>query len=120
MNTDYFTHGEKEFLLKLARTTLEKNLRDDEQYEPQTVNQKLWEKYGVFVSLYKDGKVIGQAGLDVPDESVIIAVRNGVVEAIRGANLSSMDTSDLGDIEIKLVVKDAEGEVEFAESSFRG
>jgi AMMECR1 domain-containing protein len=118
MEKNYLTHGEKEFLLKLARTTLEKFLQSEEKYEPQTVNQKLWEKHGVFVSLYKGKELLGRAGLNSSDESILIAVRDSSLGAMRDAKLSSVDVGELGDIDIRITIVDDKEEVEFIESSF--
>ncbi len=81
MDENYYTRGEKEFLLKVAREVLEKYLRAGEKLEPHTINQKLWEKHGAFVSLHKDKELRGCIGIIEPVEPLILAVRDNVLAA---------------------------------------
>lgn len=84
MDSDYYTSGEKEFLLKVARQTLERFLGTGEKFEPQTVNRKLWESRGVFITLSHDDRLLGCMGNVEPIESLILAIRDNVIMAITG------------------------------------
>lgn len=104
MDVNYYTRGEKEYLLKIARETLKKHFYDGEKLEPQTVNQKLWEKQGVFVSLYKGKELKGCIGFTEPAESVILAVRDNVLSAIRDSRFSPVMAEELEDIKIEISI----------------
>lgn len=99
-----FTSGEKEFLLKIARTALEKYLIDGERFEPQTTNQRLWEKRGVFVTLTNRGVLRGCIGYIEPIESLLLAVRDNSLSAARDPRFSPLESSELADLEIEISV----------------
>ncbi len=104
MEQDYYTRGEKEFLLKIARAALEKFLVSGERFEPQTVNQKLWEKRGCFVTLWRKGELRGCIGLIEPVESLILAVRDNVLSAARDPRFLPVDESELDKLEIEISI----------------
>ncbi len=104
MQNDYYTRGEKEFLLKIARATLEKYLTEKEKFEPQTLNQKLWEKRGVFVSLHKNGALRGCIGCLEPIESLILAVRDNAISAVNDPRFSPLTADELKDIVIEISI----------------
>lgn len=104
MTEDYYTRGEKEFLLKIARLTLEKYLREGEKFEPQTVNQKLWEKRGVLVVLKKDNELIGEASKADSAESLILAVRDSTVAATHDPHFPPLEKEELKEIEIEITI----------------
>lgn len=112
---NYYTRGEKEFLLKIARTTLEKHLLANERFEPQTVNQKLWEKRGVFVTLNKKGQLRGCIGFIEPVESLMLGVRDNVLSAARDPRFSPVTESELHDIEIEISILTEPQKVDFEE-----
>jgi len=104
MDSGYYTAGEKEFLLKIARESLEKFLLAGIKFEPQTVNRKLWEKRGVFITLNKDRKFRGSIGNIEPIEALILAVRNNVISATTNAKFSHLEINDIGFIEIEISI----------------
>jgi len=104
MDSGYYTTGEKEFLLKIARQSLEKFLLTGEKFEPQTVNRKLWEKRGVFVTLNKDRQPRSSIGNIEPIEALILAIRNNVVAAASEAKFSHLEINDLDFIEIEISI----------------
>lgn len=99
---NHYTRGEKEFLLKIARISLEKKIIEDERFEPQTVNQKLWEKHGVVVHLYKNNNLIATAGEDQPNESVLLLVRDMTLAAAANVSSGSLKADDLVGIKIEI------------------
>ncbi|MBI5765801.1 AmmeMemoRadiSam system protein A [Candidatus Falkowbacteria bacterium] len=104
MEEDYYTRGEKEFLLKVAYSALEQYVRHGEKFEPQTLNQKLWEKHGVFVSLHKNGRLRGCIGLLEGVESVILAVRDNAIAASCDPRFQPVEPSELLDINIEISI----------------
>ncbi len=115
MDNSYYTRGEKEFLLKIARQTLEKYLRDGEKCEPQTINQKLWEKRGVFVTLRKGGNLRGCIGFIEPVESLILAVSDNAVSAARDPRFLPVEAEELPKLEIEISILTLPEKVNFAE-----
>jgi AmmeMemoRadiSam system protein A len=99
-----FTSGEKEFLLKIARITLEKHLIDGEKFEPQTTNQRLWEKRGVFVTLTKKGLLRGCIGYLEPVEYLLLAIRDNALLAARDPRFSPLERFELEDVNIEISV----------------
>lgn len=118
MDKDYYTRGEKEYLLKVARTSLEKFFQSGERFEPQTVNQRLWEKWESFVSLYKDNELKGRSSVASLPESLILSIRDNVISAMKDAGLSSLGESGLSDIIIEIsILTEKGGTVDFKEGS---
>ncbi len=56
------SENEKKYLLKLARETIHELLTKNRFLETQPPTKKLEEKYGVFVTLYKNGNLRGCIG----------------------------------------------------------
>jgi AmmeMemoRadiSam system protein A len=104
MDTDYYTTGEREFLLKIARKSLSENLLGGDKFEPQTVNRKMWEKHGVFVSIIRDGEASGCIGSLRPSESLILSVRDNVIKASVDSRSEPLSFGDLEDIEIEISI----------------
>ncbi|MFA5029290.1 MAG: AmmeMemoRadiSam system protein A [Patescibacteria group bacterium] len=104
MDQGHYTRGEKEFLLKIVRTTLEKYLQTDEKFEPQTVNQRLWEKRGVFVTLHKKGELRGCIGYIEPVEPIMMAVRDNAIAAANDPRFLPLAEEELKEIEIEISI----------------
>lgn len=104
MDIDYYTTGEKEFLLKIARKSIESYLLRGDKFEPQTVNRKMWEKYGVFVSISLDGDIKGCVGSLEPTESLILSVRDGAIKAATDSRSNTLEFRDLEDIKIEVYI----------------
>lgn len=104
IDQDYYTAGEKEFLLKIAMKSLEKFLLSGEKFEPQTINKKLWEKRGVFVTINSRNKLHGCMGNIEPVEPLILAVRNNVLLAANDPRFESLKAIDFKSVEIEISV----------------
>ncbi|MDO8668833.1 MAG: AmmeMemoRadiSam system protein A [Candidatus Buchananbacteria bacterium] len=104
MDNGYYTSGEKEFLLKIAIKSLEKFLLSGEKFEPQTINKKLWEKRGVFVTLYLDHKLRGCMGTVEPVESLILSVRNNALLAALDPRFKPLKMDELKSIIIEISI----------------
>ncbi len=115
MSEDYYTRGEKEFLLKIARTTLKKKLLRGGKFEPQTVNQKLWKKRGVFVSLSTNRQLRGCIGYLEPVESLILGVRDNALAAARDPRFLPLRTSELEETIIEISILTPPEKISFSE-----
>jgi AmmeMemoRadiSam system protein A len=104
MDIDYYTTGEKEFLLKIARKSIEEHLLNGVKFEPQTVNKKMWEKYGVFVSLFKNGDLCGCVGSVSPTESLILSVRDNIIRAANDSRSEPLGFRDIEDMKIEISI----------------
>ena len=108
------TNGEKEYLLKIARATLEKKLRDGEILEPQIGNQRLWQKRGAFVTLKKAGQLRGCIGYIEPIEPLILAVRdNAISAAANDPRFLPVTAAELEKIKIEISVLTVPEKAEF-------
>lgn len=104
MDENYYTSGEKEFLLKIAIKSLEKFLLYGEKFEPQTINKKLWEKRGVFVTINLGSKLHGCMGSVEPTESLILAVRNNTLLAANDRRSSPLKINELDSVKIEISI----------------
>jgi len=104
MFNEYYTAGEKEFLIRIAMKSLEKFLLSGEKFEPQTINKKLWEKRGVFVTLTLGKNLRGCMGNVEPAESLIVAIRNNVLLAATDPRFKPLTASELKSIKIEISV----------------
>lgn len=102
--SDQITNGEKEYLLKIARATLVQRLVEGEVFEPQTTNQHLWQKRGVFVTLTKSGQLRGCIGYIEPIEPLIIAVRDNVLSAANDPRFMPVTAPELEKIKIEISI----------------
>ncbi len=107
------TNGEQEYLLKIARATLEKHLINGEILEPQTTNQHLWQKLGVFVTLTNKGELRGCIGYLEPVEPLILAVRDNALAAASDPRFLPLRSSELQNIIIEISILTEPEKVEF-------
>jgi len=101
---NYYTTGEREFLLKIARLSLERFLFAEEKYEPQTINKKLWEKRGVNVILSRGSQIIGDAGNVEPVESLILAIRDNALLAVNNPKYDRLEAGEVDNIKIEISI----------------
>ena len=104
MNNGYYTAGEKEFLLKIARKSLEKFLLEGEKFEPQTINRKLWEKRGVFVAVNQSRKPQKYIGNIKPVKPLILAVRDNTLSAASDIRSDFLKTTGISRLEIEILI----------------
>ncbi|MEI6288027.1 MAG: AmmeMemoRadiSam system protein A [bacterium] len=99
-----YTRGEQEFLLKTARRVLTEYLSNGTRQQPQTVNQNLWEKRGVFVTILKNGKLRGCIGHLEMDQSLIASVSEMSIAVAHDPRFPPLEFSELEDIEIEISI----------------
>ncbi len=114
MDTEY-TNGEREFLLKTARLSIEKYLTRGDKLDVTTANQKLWEKRGVFVTLTRMGKLRGCVGYIEPTESLIVAVRDNAIAAANDSRFINLQVNELPSITIEISILSQPEKVEYSE-----
>lgn len=97
--------GEKKELLKIARTTLEKHVRDEKIPEDIPNDAKLKEKRGVFVTLQKHGQLRGCIGYVEGIKPIYEAVRDNAVNASSNdPRFPPVQPAELKDIDIEITV----------------
>lgn len=104
MSQDY-TSEEKKQLLKLARITIEKYLKNQAKDYPPTDNPRFMEKRGVFVTLHKEGDLRGCIGYPLPVKPLFEAVvDNAVSAATEDYRFNPVIPGELKDIDIEISV----------------
>jgi AmmeMemoRadiSam system protein B/AmmeMemoRadiSam system protein A len=102
-----YSHEEKEFLLKLARETLEnylsgKKIRIPEESE---LTEKLKEVRGCFVTLNKFGNLRGCIGHIIPQEELYkCVIDNAINAAVNDPRFRPVSYEELKDIKIEISV----------------
>jgi AmmeMemoRadiSam system protein A len=71
---DFLDPEEQDYLLRLARRTIEGYLRTGKHFRPKAESNKLAEKRGAFVTLKVDGQLRGCIGYPVPTKSLVDTV----------------------------------------------
>lgn len=98
---------DKQYLLKLARRTLQKYFKDEEilQIENDDVPQTLKEKRGIFVTLWKDNKLRGCIG-DLRSEKPIYqsVIDNCLASAFLDPRFTALKRDELDDIKIEISI----------------
>lgn len=104
---DRLTEEEGEYLISLARRTIEKELLNRETSgDPGPVpSEKFKEKRGTFVTLTIDGQLRGCIGHIVPQESLLEGVRvNAVNAAFQDPRFPSLSKEELGKIKVEVSI----------------
>ena len=97
--------NEKKELLKIARTTLEKHVRDEKLPEDIPNDAKLKEKQGVFVTLQKHGQLRGCIGYVEGIKPIYEAVRDNAINASSNdPRFPPVQPIELKDIDIEITV----------------
>lgn len=96
---------EKTDLLKIARESLERYVRDKEVYQPETDNPKFMSKRGAFVTLKKNGQLRGCIGFIEP----ILPLHQTIVQATiyaasKDVRFTPVAASELKDIDLEISV----------------
>ena len=97
--------GEKVFLLKLVRSTITQYLENGKLPEVKPDSKKLYEKFGVFVTLHKNGKLRGCIGYVEGVDSLFKAVKTMAYSAaFRDPRFPPVVAKELDDIDIEISV----------------
>ncbi|MBN1502707.1 AmmeMemoRadiSam system protein B [Candidatus Woesearchaeota archaeon] len=108
---------DKEFLLKLARETLELYLKDKSKPRADDVPGRLKEKQGCFVTLEKENQLRGCIGHIIPQESLYeCVIENAINAAVNDRRFSPVELEELNDIEIEISALSVPEELEFSSS----
>jgi MEMO1 family protein len=102
---------EQEYLLDLARTTIEAYLDDGTIYQPEVPeSESLTAITGAFVTLEKDGELRGCIGHTVAQEPLYLAVRdNAIAAATADARFEAVTVEEFEDIQIEVsILSDSE------------
>jgi len=96
---------EKTSLLQIARETLERYVRNNEVYRPETDNPKFLSKRGAFVTLKKKGELRGCIGFIEP----VLPLHQTLVQATiyaasKDARFPPVSSSELKDIDLEISV----------------
>lgn len=106
MEQSYFTFGEREYLLKVVRSTIAAWIYRQESFEPSTVNQKLWADHSVTVTLYYGRKLLGRASTGERRHALLLAVRDETLAAIKATTrINTISASQLPAIKAEIVVE---------------
>jgi len=99
------TLDEKTGLLQIARTTLDRYVRNNEVYRPETDNPKFLSPKGAFVTLKKKGALRGCIGFIEPvlplHETIVQAT---IYAASKDARFSPVSSSELKEINLEISV----------------
>jgi AmmeMemoRadiSam system protein A len=96
---------EKVFLLKLVRSTITQYLKNGKLPETKPDSKKLYEKFGVFVTLHKKGKLRGCIGYVEGVDSLFKAVKTMAYSAaFRDPRFPPVVEKELDDIDIEISV----------------
>lgn len=100
------SEDEKRYLLKLARGTLEKYFKGEEDLVPKDVPfESLKEKKGTFVTLNQDGELRGCIGHILPVNPVYVdVVENSVNAAFKDPRFPGLKEDELKDVKIEVSV----------------
>ena len=101
-----YSPTERDYLLKLARDTIQYFLENDGQIMPlDNIPEKLKEKGGIFVTLHKKGKLRGCIGYIEAVEEIFQAVQNNALSAaFDDPRFDSLVEDELEDCEIEISI----------------
>ena len=102
---DEYSQEEKIELLKLARKTITRYLKEGRKDSDETKNPKFREKRGVFVTLHKHGDLRGCIGYPLPIDSLYRAVMdNAVASSVEDPRFPPVTAGELEEIDIEISV----------------
>lgn len=117
---DYVNKGDQQFLLKLARTTLEQYLQEGtfpEVDEPQ-IPDVLKEKRACFVTLNKNGMLRGCIGSLTPESPLYQGVmQNAVYAALQDPRFPPVQYQELSEITIEISVLTIPEQIEYKDQA---
>ena len=105
---------QQDYLLELARTTIETFILEDEIYEPEEPEDEfLLQESGAFVTLNINEELRGCIGHTLAQEALYLAVRdNALAAATEDARFDAVSAEELEDIEIEVSILTAPESVE--------
>ena len=98
------TKEEGDFLLKLARSTIEKFVNDEKAEKPSSYPKALDEKKGIFCTITEDGDLRGCIGLPYPIKPLIDALIDSAQSACEDPRFEKLSEAELNKIKIELSV----------------
>ena len=102
---DLLTKEEQQYLLSLARETLEEYVRNKKTIEPSTDNPRLKENKGTFVTIEKDDQLRGCIGHIQAVQELYLDVRdNAISAATKDPRFPAVTAEELDSIEIEVSV----------------
>lgn len=95
----------KEFVLKLARETIETFVKTGKKIPvPKEYPKEVKEKRGVFVTIYKNGSLRGCVGLPYPELPLIEGLIEASIQACQDPRFEPLRPEELKDIRIEVSV----------------
>lgn len=106
VNTEKLTEEEGEYLLSVARQTIEEKLTGKEGQGHKTIQSpKFHEKRGTFVTLTKNGALRGCIGHIIPQESMIEGIReNSINAAFRDPRFSPVSEAEWKRVQVEISI----------------
>ncbi len=102
---DFLSHADKEYLLKLARYSIEKYAGIDSQKPQPPDSVTLTSKMGAFVTLHKRGRLRGCIGFIEAEKPLYKTIMEAaVLAASEDPRFSPVKASELGDLELEISV----------------
>lgn len=96
---------EGDFLVKLARRSIETHLEGGGELETPEVDEKLQQPRGVFVTLNKNDKLRGCIGRPLPDQPLVEGLIDAAISSATGdPRFPKVRKEELGEIEIEVSV----------------
>lgn len=100
-----YTKEEKEFLLKIARKTVENFVREGKVPSFETENPKFSENRGAFVTLHKKGRLSGCIGYIEPIKPLLnTVIENAVNACSKDYRFPKVSENELEDIDIEISI----------------
>ena len=102
---DFLNQEERDFLLKLARDTIEGFLKKKGRPAPGDVPKSLYEKRGAFVTLKVDGQLRGCIGRPLPDDPLLeTVIEMALAAATKDSRFPPIKAKELGRLKIEISV----------------
>ncbi len=108
------TKEQGSFLVKFARETITRFVRDRNTPLPKEYPKEFDKKRGVFVTLEKNGKLRGCVGLPYPEKPLIDAVRDAACSSARDSRFPPLKEEELGEITVEVSVLTEPERVDFS------
>lgn len=113
--TDFLEPEEQDFLLRLARRTIEGYLRTGKRFRSKAESKKLAGKRGAFVTLKVDGRLRGCIGYPIPVKSLVETVAEmALAAATQDYRFPPLQVEELDRLKIEISVLTEPREIEDA------